>query len=122
MRDDDTGGGEDLRHRDAQSRVIRWPRCFRERAETTYASTIRGLQFNFVVRAKHGEVGSLESVIRRDARAMNPRGPLSDVWTLQRIVDEDVRGPRFHAFLLSLFGSWGRLRFLDFAVSRLRSQ
>jgi putative ABC transport system permease protein len=76
------------------------------RSEAAFASSIRGLQFNVVVRAKQRDVASLESLIQSQVRAMNPRVPVSDVRTLDGMVGEEVRGPRFYAFLLSLFGGF----------------
>jgi putative ABC transport system permease protein len=75
-------------------------------SDADYASTIRGLQFNLVVRAKQGDVGPLEQIVRREVRALDAQVPVSEVRSLEWVVNEEVRGPRFYAFLLSLFGGF----------------
>ena len=65
--------------------------------------SVRGLQFALVVRARD-DVGAVADIIRREVRAMDSRVPVSELRTIQWVVNETTRGPRFYAFLLSLFG------------------
>ena len=98
---------------------------YQGRSDVAHSSTLRGLQFTILVRAKQGDATPLEALIRREARAMDPQAPVSEVRTLDWLVNEEVRSPRFYAFLLSLFGSFaivlamaGVFGVLAFAVSQ----
>jgi putative ABC transport system permease protein len=67
-----------------------------------------GRQFAVVIRAK-GDPATMGPALRAVVRTLDPRVPVHDVKTLDSVVDASLRGPRFYAFLFSIFGVFALL-------------